>query len=103
MDKLISADKLSQALRDDLNIPGREFARVKRHIDEIIDGTAKPMTNADCIRAMSDEELANLLCELCWNGENCYTCPLFSKSCGGLNGLSGWIDWAKQPAEVDDG
>ena len=30
-------------------------------IDEIIDGTAKPQTNADRIRAMSDEELANNL------------------------------------------
>lgn len=37
MPKLISADKLSMALRDDPNIPGREFARVKRHIEEAED------------------------------------------------------------------
>lgn len=73
-----------------------EFAR--RLIDH-----AKPMTNADRIRAMSDEELATLLSELCQNGENCYSCPLFGKSCGGINGLSGWLDWAKRPAEVDNG
>ena len=62
-----------------------------------------PMTNADRIRAMSDEELATLLSELCQNGENCYSCPLFDKSCGGINGLSGWLDWAKRPAEVGNG
>jgi hypothetical protein len=59
------------------------------------------VTNADRIRAMSDEELATLLSELCLNGENCYSCPLFGKSCGGINGLSGWLDWAKQPAEEE--
>ena len=37
MDKLISAEKLSQALRDDPNIPGREFAIVKRYIEEAED------------------------------------------------------------------
>lgn len=31
-------------------------------IDEIIDGTEKPQTNGDRIRAMSDEELAEFIC-----------------------------------------
>ena len=63
----------------------------------------KPKTNADRIRAMSDEELATLLSELCWSGDDCYSCPLHGKSCGNTNGLSGWLGWAKQPAEVDNG
>lgn len=44
MDKIISADKLFQALRDDYNIPGACLARVKSHIDaapavEVVHGT----------------------------------------------------------------
>ena len=34
-------------------------------IEEIIDGTAKPQTNADRIRAMSDEELADFFADKC--------------------------------------
>lgn len=70
-------------------------------IDEIIDGTSneRPQTNADRIRAMSDEELAELLYGFCWNGEHCYSCPLCDKSCGGVNGLEAWKKWIKQPAE----
>ena len=61
----------------------------------------KPQTNADRIRAMSDEELAELLYGFCWNGEHCYSCPLFNKDCGGINGVEAWNKWLKQPAEVE--
>ena len=33
-EKIISAEKLINVLRDDLYIDGRTFARVKQHIDE---------------------------------------------------------------------
>lgn len=60
MDKLISADKLSQALRDDLNIPGREFARVKRYIEE------------------AEDEL--IRCKDCKRFEVCFPTPYIKKT-----------------------
>lgn len=63
------------------------------NIDEIIDGSPeeKPMTNADRIRTMSDEELAKLLCSL----RSCNNCR-----------WGGWVcglrEWLKQPAEEVD-
>ena len=62
-------------------------------IDEIIDCTPseKPQTNADRIRAMSDEELASvIMCPYQFDGEldckehNCFQCSL---------------KWLQQPAE----
>ena len=62
---------------------------------------AQIQTNADRIRAMSDEELAEFICEWC----NCVPgyCPgveLCTPSMGKANGL---VKWLKQPAEVDNG
>ncbi len=60
-----------------------------------------PMTNADRIRAMTDEELAaeivllHTTCELCAKNE----------MCGGMLGIAmcveGVRDWLKQPAEEE--
>ena len=59
----------------------------------------KQITNADRIRAMSDEELAVWLCDL-FSVDTCYThCPGcdFCSNAGGLsNGLKKWL---QQPAE----
>ncbi len=58
-------------------------------------------TNADRIRAMSDEELATLLNKIVVNhhiknADNCNHCPLKdAKPCD----TEGIIDWLKQPAE----
>lgn len=57
------------------------------------------MTNADKIRAMSDEELADLAFEMI----DCYTCPHnkedvncaeSKRTCSGV-----WLDWLKKEAE----
>ena len=48
--------------------------------------THPPMTNADRIRAMSDEELAELLCCTGWR-------MIEQKEC---------LEWLQQPAEEDD-
>ena len=59
-----------------------------------------PQTNADRIRAMSDEELAEFLCDGCppfrKNGVSCYV-PKTCHNC--------WLDWLKQPVKdgEDDG
>ena len=57
-------------------------------------GCAKPMTNADRIRAMSDEELANWLCahSSCHNCEGVGNC---------MDGLNGWLAWLQSPAGGD--
>ena len=47
-----------------------------------------PMTNADRIRAMSDEELADYLR---WHND------LYSR-----NGMD-WLDWLKSPVEEEEG
>lgn len=55
----------------------------------------KPVTNADRIRAMSDEELA------AWLGEHldCSACPV-GLACVHNNGCPGsLVEWLKQPAE----
>ena len=48
----------------------------------------KPYTNADRIRAMSDEELAMLLYEIGYDG--------------GWGALEGTLEWLQQPAEEAD-
>ena len=64
-----------------------------------------PMTNADHIRAMSDEELAKILnaftayfeeCNRSLTDTNCHDCEL-CELCGLGEGKA--IDWLKQPAE----
>ena len=61
---------------------------------------AKPMTNADRIRAMSDEELCDFLHKKTWLCEShqlCVDCPKYHKEKGCLS----TDEWLKQPAEVE--
>lgn len=59
----------------------------------------KPMTKADRIRAMSDEELADFLGMLCHGIEDCADCPLYHDGCPGSGEFYEWIKWLQQPAE----
>lgn len=54
----------------------------------------KPKTNADRIRAMSDEELVKWVSDGCPPGEH---------KCKGVACDDCWMQWLKQPAEVDNG
>lgn len=59
-------------------------------------GSVVPITNADRIRAMSDEELAEWICSL-MTAECCdQRCPARDICNLGDNGL---VKWMKQPAE----
>ena len=51
----------------------------------------KPITNADRIRAMTDEELAKAICRLEL---------LLAKQ--GHRGFQAWLDWLKEEAKPDD-
>lgn len=57
----------------------------------------KPPTNADRIRAMSDEELASKLCD-----DNCPPGYRDALVCGksGFDCEDCWLDWLQSPAEV---
>lgn len=57
----------------------------------------KPMTNADRIRAMSNEELADYFSELsCWPNAGREDCR------GVANCMECWLDWLKSAVEVDE-
>ena len=58
----------------------------------------KLQTNADRLRAMSDEELAEFLAE--------YRCVHKAPHCRDANCVQCWLDWLKspvEPGEVDNG
>lgn len=61
----------------------------------------QPMTNADRIRAMSDEELAewiasvSTVCECCAHLNDC------TSECGYIKTVAGVTAWLKQPAEEE--
>jgi hypothetical protein len=67
------------------------YGRSLHTTEKVCDGYKHTATNADRIRAMSDEELA----EWVWSAE----------SFGGAYGPRGknaWLNWLKSPAEVED-
>ena len=61
----------------------------------------RPLTNADCIRAMSDEELAawiasmTTVCECCAEINECESPKCFNKC------LHGVEDWLQQPPKLE--
>ena len=66
---------------EDFEFIGTAVAFYKKHLAE----QEKPQTNADRIRAMSDEELAENMSD--W------------QDWGGGLGPKKWLEWLKQPAE----
>ena len=58
------------------------------------------MTNADKIRAMTDEELASLLCDYA-----CMACPIGELDCEGRMEIGHdacwkrWLDWLQKEAD----
>ena len=59
----------------------------------------KPMTNADRIRAMTDEELADALEKFCIGMADCSDCPLYAFGCPMSSTFNNWLEWLQQPAE----
>lgn len=66
------------------------YAYPPAHIDRDYGKDANVPTNADCIRAMSDEELAKAMDMLCPPVTNCID---------GGECVKCWTDWLRQPAE----
>lgn len=59
----------------------------------------EPITNYDRIKAMSKEELADLLMGICV-ADDCIECPL-SKDCPASYNAATWLSWLN--SEADDG
>ena len=76
-----------------LDSPDEDMLRDCRHF--------RQKTNADRIRAMSDEELAEWLCDnrYCIEPKECPGYTACRDGGGKANGLKKWL---KQPAEVDN-
>ena len=60
---------------------------------------ARPQTNADRIRAMSDEELAKWIDWLFGRCEWCDTDKMATDDCNDVECTSCILEWLKQPAE----
>ena len=60
-----------------------------------------PMTNADRIRAMSDEELAKFLCDFRSRNSDGYPCNGCAAEKDCRPGHIGTKDWLQHPAEED--
>ena len=61
----------------------------------------KPKTNSDRIRAMTDEELADILYSMCVCS-SCGNCPI-AQFCGDIFRIvDDWLDWLKAPVEESD-
>ena len=69
-------------------IPVEEIGR--QQMGETV-SASRPMTNADRIRAMSDEELAR----------NFQEAETFGRAFGPYTSYDSWLDWLRQ--EVEDG
>ena len=74
-----------------------------QRVIEAHNASQKPQTNADRIRAMSDEELAVMLAKEIPHGD-CWGCHLECGVCDGDkfdNGcMNGFYKWLQQPAEA---
>lgn len=62
----------------------------------------KQLTNADRIRAMSDEEMAKFLCELRSSESYGFPCSYCVAEEFCHDGHTGMIDWLQQPLEEAD-
>ena len=62
---------------------------------------AASQTNADIIRAMSDEELANVLRIFCIEMADCKDCPLYRFGCPKSSAFNDWIKWLQQPVKEE--
>jgi hypothetical protein len=81
------------------------IAAWNRRADHIRDATKK-VSNADRIRSMSDEELAEYIFDLGNGSEYCYGHCAYQDDCAtkGLDHdtcIKGVIDWLKQPAKEE--
>jgi hypothetical protein len=74
------------------------MCKCKQPCDTII-----PVTNADRIRAMSDEELAKWIDWLFGRCEWCDTDKMATDDCNDVECTPCIVEWLQQPAEVDNG
>lgn len=69
--------------------------------EKVCDGYKHTATNADRIRSMSDEDLAETYAGGCPNGDRLNCGKYYWR--GGRDCFNCWLDWLKAPVEVDNG
>lgn len=80
-------------------------AKVTKELLNVLDNAKNPKTNADRIRAMSDEELARKLVNTaysydCKQDEDYWYFPNgTTKTNYKPKAIEAWLEWLKQPAE----
>jgi hypothetical protein len=84
----------------------KAIAAWNRRAEHSGDAAEMPLTNADRIRSMSDEELAEYIFDLGNCSEYCYGHCAYQDDCNteGLDHntcIKGVIDWLKQPVKED--
>lgn len=84
-EKLISAKRLKLAIRDDLNIGGKQYALIKKYIDEATSVDAVEVVHGHWIPAGITEDLAK--CSVCgkMNHTLHYVCSIgfnYCPNCG---------------------
>lgn len=66
---------------------------------------AKPKTNADHIRGMTDEKLAELFAGMCqsnvYGESHCYAC-LLNAWCPACGYKDDWLEWLQQPYKENE-
>lgn len=58
------------------------------------------MSNADHIRSISDEELADALQKFCIAMVDCSDCPLYAFGCPMSSTFNDWLEWLQKPAGI---
>lgn len=61
---------------------------------------SKVQTNADHIRSISDEELADALQKFCISMVDCSDCPLHTFGCPMSSTFNDWLEWLQKPAGI---
>lgn len=77
------------------NINKETYDELVREIDDVFDAEEKKQTNADRIRSMTDEELAEFLCKI--SKCNSYYCPAYDYC---INQRKSMYEWLKSDSEV---
>lgn len=79
-----------------------EFEYKGKTLREWADLIGNPKTNTDCIKTMTDEELAEIMVSDCPPNYPQGDCREYEKWDGNLDCQQCWLDWLRQEVEEDE-
>ena len=103
-DKITIEECISRldVIRHEIVPNSRDYFALSAGISALLNMTSRTMTNADRIRQMTDEELAEFIdkaTDCCSDGWTCDKCPMYDADCAKIEGF---IAWLKQKVQDDD-